>query len=84
MDDRRLTSMSSDTGVLSTSPVNSNLVLRPSTPDVPSNTCTTALSPSTSSTCPRRVDPSPSLMLTISAYWADCFLQGEVFFFFFF
>mmetsp|Transcript_10501 Transcript_10501/g.16807 ORF Transcript_10501/g.16807 Transcript_10501/m.16807 type:complete len:207 (+) Transcript_10501:1257-1877(+) len=61
-------SMSSDTGVLSTSPVNSSFVLRPSTPDVPSNTCTMARSPSTSSTCPRREDPSPSLMFTISAY----------------
>mmetsp|Transcript_9609 Transcript_9609/g.40777 ORF Transcript_9609/g.40777 Transcript_9609/m.40777 type:complete len:240 (-) Transcript_9609:248-967(-) len=43
-------SMSSETGVLSTSPVNSSRVFRPSTPEVPSNTCTTARSPSTSRT----------------------------------
>ena len=65
-------SMSSETGVLSTSPVNSNFVFLPSTPEVPSKTWTTARSPSTSRTCPRRMLPSPSLMLTISAYCADC------------
>ena len=65
-------SISSATGVFSTSPVNSSFVFFPSTPLVPSNTCTTARSPSTSRTWPRRAVPSPSLMFTISAYWADC------------
>ena len=34
--------------------------------------CTTARSPSTSSTCPLRVVPSPSRRFTISAYFARC------------
>jgi len=58
-----------------TSPENSRVVPRLSMPDVPSNTCTTALFPSTSSTCPRRAVPSPSLMLTISAYIGFCAAQ---------
>lgn len=63
-------SMSLDTAVFITSPVNSSLVLRLSMPDVPSKTCTTARSPSTSRTCPRRMVPSASRMSTISAYLA--------------
>mmetsp|Transcript_17838 Transcript_17838/g.53744 ORF Transcript_17838/g.53744 Transcript_17838/m.53744 type:complete len:203 (+) Transcript_17838:5043-5651(+) len=59
--------MSSDTGVFNTSPVNSREVALVSMPVVPSNTCTTALVPSTSSTCPRRISPSPSFKFTISA-----------------
>lgn len=55
-----------------TSPVNSSVVLRLSMPVVPSNTCTTARSPSTSSTCPRRMLPSPSRRFTISAYLGFC------------
>lgn len=55
-----------------TSPVNSSVVLRLSTPDVPSNTCTTARVPSTSSTCPRLMVPSPSRTSTISAYMGFC------------
>ena len=65
-----LPNMSSLTGVLSTSPVNSNFVFLPSIPLVPSKICTTARSPSTSSTCPRLAVPSPSRTLTISAYFA--------------
>ncbi len=55
-----------------TSPVNSSVVERLSMPVVPSNTCTTARSPSTSSTCPRRTLPSPSRRSTISAYLGFC------------
>lgn len=50
--------MSSDTGVLKISPVNSQTVFLASIPDVPSNTCTTALEPLTSSTWPDRMVPS--------------------------
>ena len=57
---------------LLTSPVNSRWVPWLSMPDVPSKTCTTALEPSTSSTWPRLVVPSPSLRLTISAYLGFC------------
>ena len=60
-------SMSPDTGVRSTSPVNSRDVPRVSTPDVPSKIWTTAFVPSTSSTWPRRMEPSPRRTLTISA-----------------
>lgn len=55
-----------------TSPVNSREVFLLSMPDVPSNTCTTARVPSTSSTWPRRRVPSPSLISTISAYFGFC------------
>lgn len=55
-----------------TSPVNSRVVWVLSMPEVPSNTCTTALLPSTSRTWPRRAEPSPSRMLTISAYFGFC------------
>ena len=55
-----------------TSPVNSREVFLLSIPDVPSNTCTTARVPSTSSTWPRRRVPSPSLISTISAYFGFC------------
>jgi hypothetical protein len=44
--------MSSDTGVRRMSPVNSQVVRLASMPDVPSNTCTTAFEPDTSSTWP--------------------------------
>mmetsp|Transcript_3047 Transcript_3047/g.8408 ORF Transcript_3047/g.8408 Transcript_3047/m.8408 type:complete len:252 (-) Transcript_3047:107-862(-) len=60
--------ISRETGVFRISPVNSQCVRLLSIPVVPSNTCTTALSPFTSSTCPRRTEPSPSVMFTISAY----------------
>ena len=52
--------------------MNSSVVPLLSMPEVPSNTCTTARSPSTSSTCPRRTLPSPSRRLTISAYLGFC------------
>lgn len=57
---------------LHTSPVNSRVVPLLSMPGVPSKTCTTALLPSTSSTCPLREEPSPSFKLTISAYFGFC------------
>uniref|UniRef100_A0A0A9E999 Vacuolar ATP synthase subunit B n=1 Tax=Arundo donax TaxID=35708 RepID=A0A0A9E999_ARUDO len=59
-------SISSETGVFRTSPVNCTVVYLLSIPEVPSKTCTTAFSPSTSRTWPRRVVPSPNLMFTIS------------------
>mmetsp|Transcript_12140 Transcript_12140/g.39921 ORF Transcript_12140/g.39921 Transcript_12140/m.39921 type:complete len:267 (+) Transcript_12140:696-1496(+) len=68
-------SISCATGVIITSPVNSNDVSLLSIPAVPSNTCTTARDPSTSSTCPRRTLPSPSLKFTISAYLGSCTLS---------
>lgn len=60
-------SMSSDTGVVRISPENSTEVLVLSIPEVPSNTCTTAFVPATSSTWPERCEPSGSLKFTISA-----------------
>lgn len=45
-----LPNISSDTGVLKMSPVNSHNVFLASIPEVPSNTCTTALEPLTSKT----------------------------------
>lgn len=58
--------ISSDTGVLRISPVNSQTVCLASIPEVPSNTCTTAFEPLTSSTCPERMLPSANLSCTIS------------------
>jgi len=60
-------SMSSDTGVVRMLPVNSIDVRWLSMPAVPSNTCTTAFEPATSSTWPAREVPSASVRLTISA-----------------
>ena len=60
-------SMSSDTGVVRILPENSTEVLVLSIPEVPSNTCTTAFDPATSSTWPERCVPSPSVKFTISA-----------------
>lgn len=65
---KTLPNISSDTGVLKMSPVNSQSVFFASIPDVPSKTCTTALLPLTSSTCPERFVPSANLSCTISAY----------------
>ena len=67
---------SSATGAFNTSPVNASVAFRASTPEVPSKTCTTTRSPSTSSTCPRRAVPSPSSTRTISAYRADLTLSN--------
>ena len=64
-------SISSDTPIFRTSPVNSQCVLRLSMPEVPSNTCTTARFPDTSRTWPERSVPSPRRRLTISANWGS-------------
>ena len=66
-----LPSISSDTPILRTSPVNSQRVLRLSISDVPSKTWTTARLPATSRTWPERLVPSPRLRLTISAYFGS-------------
>ena len=63
--------ISSDTGVLRMSPVNSQSVFLASIPDVPSKTCTTAFEPLTSKTCPERKDPSDNLSDTISANFGN-------------
>ncbi|CAG5076910.1 Protein of unknown function [Cotesia congregata] len=72
-------SMSSDTGVLRMSPVNSQTVFLASIPDVPSNTWTTALEPDTSRTFPERIEPSailtePGLGNKIPGHCQDMFL----------
>ena len=64
-------SMSSDTGILRMSPVNSHVVCLASIPGVPSNTCTTAFDPLTSRTWPLRFEPSARVSVTISAYFGN-------------
>ena len=68
-------SISSETPIFNTSPVNSQRVLRLSIPAVPSKTCTTARLPATSNTCPDRCVPSPRVRLTISAYFGSLTLS---------
>ena len=64
-------SISLDTPILRTSPVNSHRVLHLSMSDVPSKTCMTAREPATSRTWPDSIVPSPRVRLTISAYFGS-------------
>lgn len=68
-------SISSDIGIVITSPVNSQCVYRLSIPLVPSKICTTAFLPQISKTYPFRTEPSPRHTLTISAYLGNLTLS---------
>ena len=70
--------MSSETGILRISPVNSHVVCLASIPDVPSNTCTTAFDPLTSRTWPLRFEPSERVSVTISAYFGNYEREGSI------